>query len=111
MKRGERQLHLPLDTDCPDDPKLPRLRDRPLEQRSLADARLSMHHQDPAIAAARRLEQPTERLALALPAEQLASRRLVSIRTSQPIYGRAPAVHSPASPTAPMTKDDTRVAD
>jgi hypothetical protein len=34
-----------------------------------------MHHQDPAVPAARSLQQPSEHLALGLPAEQLRSRR------------------------------------
>ena len=41
------------------------------EQRGLADAWLSMHHQDAAAAAARTIQQPVERLALSFPAEQL----------------------------------------
>ena len=56
LKRGVRQLHLPLDTDGLNDPKLPRSLACVLEQRGLADARLSMHHQDPAMPAARGLQ-------------------------------------------------------
>jgi hypothetical protein len=75
LKRRERELHLALDPDGPQAPELPPLLDCPLEQRGLPDARISMHYQDPAVAAARSIEQTAERLALALPAEQLASRQ------------------------------------
>ena len=73
LKRRERELHLPLDPDGPDDPKLPPRLDRPIEQRGLADARLAMHHQGRPVAAARGVEQAVEHLALAFPAEQLGS--------------------------------------
>ena len=69
------ELHLPLDADGAGDPELPPRLDRVLQQRGLADARLSVHHQDPAVPAARGLQQPFEHLALRLPAEQLRSRR------------------------------------
>ncbi len=75
MKRRERELHLPLDAGGPQDPQLRRLRDRPIEQRRLSDAGLSVNHQDPAVASSGSAEQATERLALALAAEQLISRR------------------------------------
>ena len=41
-----------------------------LQQRGLADARLAIHHQDAPVPAARGLQQPVERLALAFAAEQ-----------------------------------------
>ena len=75
LKRRERELHLPLDPDRRGRPETPPLLDRPLEQRGLADAGLSVHDQDPAVAAARSLEQAAEHLALAVSADQLASRR------------------------------------
>jgi hypothetical protein len=55
---------------------VPPLLDRPIEQRRLSDARLSVHHQDPALAAARGAQQAAEHLALAPSTEQLGSRRL-----------------------------------
>jgi hypothetical protein len=74
LKRRERELHLSLDPDGPKDPQLPPLLDGPIEQRGLPDAGLSMHHQDPAVAAARSAQQAAEHLALATAAEQLGSR-------------------------------------
>ena len=53
LKRRVRELHLPFDTDGAGDPELPPRLDRVLQQRGLADARLSVHHQDPAAPAAR----------------------------------------------------------
>ena len=81
MKRREWELHLPLDPDGPQHPQLPPLLDHPVEQRGLPDARLSMHHQYPAVAAARTVEQAGEDLALTLPAEQLGSRGLRARRS------------------------------
>ena len=69
------ELHLAFDSGGAGDPELLRRLDRVLQQRGLADARLAVHHQDPAVPAARGLQQPVEHLALALPAEQLRSRR------------------------------------
>jgi hypothetical protein len=68
LKRRERELHLPLDPEGPDDPKPPPRLDRVPQQSGLAYARLSVHHQDPAVPAARGPQQPFEHLALTLPA-------------------------------------------
>jgi hypothetical protein len=70
LQRRERELHLPLDPSGAGGPKLPPRLDRVLQQGGLADARLSVHHQDPAVPAAGGLQQPFEHLALTLPAEQ-----------------------------------------
>ena len=65
------ELHLPLDArPSRATRKSSRRLDRVLEQRRLADAGLSVHHEDGAVAAPRGLQQPVEHLALALPAEQ-----------------------------------------
>ena len=69
LNRRERELHLRLDPRGPGDPKLGCSLDRVLEQRGLADARLSVHHQHAATPAAYAGQQPVEYLALALPAE------------------------------------------
>jgi hypothetical protein len=45
LDRCERKLHLSLDPEGPDDPKLSSSLDRILEQGSLPDARLTMYHQ------------------------------------------------------------------
>src|SRR5712691_310567 len=69
-----RELHLRLDPERPGDPKLSSRPDRILKQRGLANPRLSTHHQDTAVAAARSVQQPVERPTLALPTEQLQAR-------------------------------------
>jgi hypothetical protein len=69
LNRRERELHLGLDPERPGDPKPPSRLDRVLEQCGLADARLSTHHQNPAVPAGRGPQQPIERLALTLPTE------------------------------------------
>ena len=74
MERGERELHLPLDSAGSGDVIPLACLDRVLEQRGLADARLSMHHQDAAVPAARGLDQPVEHGTLALPSDQVLSR-------------------------------------
>jgi hypothetical protein len=75
LQRRVGELHLPLDADGARDPELPTRLHRALQQRGLAHARLAVHHQDPAVPAARGLQQPPERLALGLPAEQQLPRR------------------------------------
>jgi len=70
-----RELHLRLDPGRPGDPKLPSRFDRILEQRGLANPRLSTHHQDAAVTAASSVQQPVERPTLALPTEQLQARQ------------------------------------
>jgi hypothetical protein len=75
LQRRVGELHLPFDADGAGDLELPRRLDRVLQQRGLADARLSVHDQDPAVPAPGGLQQPSEHLALRLPAEQLRSRR------------------------------------
>ena len=73
LKRRKRQLHLPLNPDGTSHAKLPSRLDRPLEQRRLADPRLSMQHQGAAATIARSLQKPVEQLTLAIPPEQLPS--------------------------------------
>jgi len=74
LDRRERELHLPLDAAGAGDAEL-RPRDGcVLEQRGLADARLPVHHERPAGPAARGLQHAVDRLALALPPEQLLGR-------------------------------------
>ncbi len=68
------ELHLLLDTERSDGPEPPSRLDRVVEQRRLADARLSIDHQHAAVPAARRFEEPVEHLALAAPPEQMLSR-------------------------------------
>jgi hypothetical protein len=75
LERRRRKLHLGVDPDGEGDPKVPPCIDRILQQRGLADARLSVHDQDPAAALARRHEQPFQRVALALAAEKLLAHR------------------------------------
>ena len=75
VKGGVRELHLLLDPERSDDLELPPRLDRVLQQCRLADARLSVHHEDAAVPAACGLEEPVEHLALAAPPEQMLSRR------------------------------------
>ena len=69
LNRREWELHLRLDPEGPGDPKVPSHLDRVLEQRGLANPRLSTHHQNPAVPAGGGLQQPLEGLALTLPTE------------------------------------------
>ena len=46
LQRRVVELHLPLDTSSPNDAKIPARLDRVLEQRGLADAGVSVHHED-----------------------------------------------------------------
>src|SRR5579859_5818371 len=71
LERGERELHLPLDSDRPDEVEVCSRFDRIVEQRRLADARLAVHGEHTAVSFPCRLQQAAEHLALALPAEQL----------------------------------------
>lgn len=59
--------------------------DRVLEHRGLADARLSVHHQDAAVPAARGLEQPVEHGTLAVSSDQVLSpdRRRLAVREEE----------------------------
>jgi hypothetical protein len=69
LQRRIGELHLALDADGAYGPELPPRLDRALQERGLADAQLSVHDQDPAVPAARGLQQSVEHLALMLPAE------------------------------------------
>ena len=70
MQRRVIKLHLALDARGPDDAKILSNIDRVLEQRSLADARLAVHHQDTAATLPRGGQQALEHRLLALSAEQ-----------------------------------------
>jgi hypothetical protein len=64
------EFHLSLDARRPDDAKIVVLLDRVLEQRGLADAGDSEHHDDGAVTVSRGIQQPLEHRALAMPPEQ-----------------------------------------
>lgn len=73
LQRRVVELHLPLDTRSPNDAKILARLDRVLEQRGLADAGVSVHHEDGIVTAPGGIQQPLEHRALALPANQLLS--------------------------------------
>ena len=75
---GEGQLRLPLLARSPKNPKVLRRRDRLLNQGCLADARLSQHHDRPAVAVPRPGQQPVQHITLALPTEQHLSSPLLA---------------------------------
>ncbi len=64
------ELHLRLDACGPNNAKALRRLDRVLEQRGLAHAGVSVHHEDGVAAVPRVLQQPLEHRALAFPANQ-----------------------------------------
>ena len=64
MQSGERELHLRLDAGGPRHPAARRLPGQVVQQRRLADARLAVHHQRPALARAKRPDQPVQHAAL-----------------------------------------------
>ena len=73
MKPGERQLHLRLHAHRARHPA-PRIRRLPgqvLQQHGLPHARITAHHQHPALAVPDGLNQPVKHAALAMPAGQL----------------------------------------
>jgi hypothetical protein len=70
VQRRVVEIELPFDARSPDDVKVFGGLDGVLEQRRLANAGVSVHHEDGAVAAARGIQQPVEHRALALPAEQ-----------------------------------------
>ena len=61
MQRGERQLALRLDPHRTEDPEIRRRRDRVLQQRRLADPRLTTQHQRAAAPCPDGLQQPRDR--------------------------------------------------
>ena len=69
LKRRVRELHLPIDPRGLEDPELLRGLARIPENGGLADAWLSLHDQYPAAPAARRVDQPVDRVELPLPAK------------------------------------------
>ena len=92
LERRIGELHLALDPDGAGDLKAPPRLDRILQQRGLADARLSVHHEDPAASLACPLEQPFQHLALTLAAQKLLARRPgdhLNARASSMALGRA----------------------
>jgi hypothetical protein len=70
MQPGVGQLHLGLDTGGPLDAAARRATGQVFQQRRLANARLAMHHQRPALAGADSLHQPVKHLALGVAAGQ-----------------------------------------
>jgi hypothetical protein len=62
----------------PKNPKVLRRRDRLLNQGCLANARLSQHHDRPAVSVPRPDQQPVQYTALALPTEQHLSSPLLA---------------------------------
>ena len=70
LQRRVVELHLPLDARSPDDAKILARLDRVLEQCGLADAGVSVHHEDGAVTVPRGTQQPLEHRALALPADE-----------------------------------------
>ena len=60
MQAGEGELHLSLDAGESDDPEVRRLIRDVLEQRGLADARLTVHHQRPTPAIPYGVQQTVE---------------------------------------------------
>ena len=69
LQRGKRELHIALDSDGAGHAKPLPHRDRVVEQRGLADPRLSLQYQDAAASANRAVHQSVERLALAISTE------------------------------------------
>jgi hypothetical protein len=76
LQRRERQLHLNLDSENAGHTKLSPCLKCALQQRGLAYARLSMHHQDAAAPGAATVQQPVNHVAFTFPAEQTAPRQL-----------------------------------
>ena len=74
LSRGERELHLRLDSRHLRDPESAPSLGRVLEEGRLADAGFAMHHQYAATAAARAVQESVEHPAFAFAAEQLPSR-------------------------------------
>ena len=70
LQPGERQLHLRLDTRSTRDTAARRSPGRILQQRRLTYARLTAHHQRPALTSADSTDQPVKYVALAAPARQ-----------------------------------------
>jgi len=63
------EFHFPLDARRASDAKILALVDRVLKQRSLADAGVSVHHEDCAMTSPRGIQQPPEHRDLSFPAE------------------------------------------
>src|SRR6185503_19434723 len=74
LERGEREFHLTFHPAGSGDAISLSCLDRVLEQGGLADARLSMHHQDAAVSPTRSLEQPVEHRTLGFPSNHVLSR-------------------------------------
>ena len=70
VQAGKRELDLRLNSDRPQQPQVRRRIDRVVQQRGLADARLSAHHEGAALPRARRAKQPAESGALRVAATQ-----------------------------------------
>ncbi len=75
LKRGVRELHLPIDPRGPEGPEVSRVLKLVLEDGGLADARLAVDDQDTATPAAHRVKQPVDRFELPFPAEEPAAWR------------------------------------
>jgi hypothetical protein len=70
LQRRAVELHLPLDARSPNDAKVLTQLDRVLEQCGLADAGVSVHHEDGAVTVPRGTQQPLGHCAFALPADE-----------------------------------------
>ena len=70
VQAGKRELDLRLNSDRPQQPQVRRRIDRVVQQRGLADPRLSAHHEGAALPRARRAEQSVESGALRVAATQ-----------------------------------------
>jgi hypothetical protein len=71
VQRGERQLHLRLDTGGAPHAAFRRLPGQVLQQRCLADTRFAMHDQCPALTCANSLNEPVKRATFGAAAHQL----------------------------------------
>ena len=91
MQRRVIKLHLALDARRPDDAKILSNIDRVLEQRSLANSWLAVHHKDAAATLARGGQQALEHRLLALSAEQQPSLHVANHPRSMPPASRTKA--------------------
>jgi hypothetical protein len=74
MQAGETHVHLSLGTGYPGYPHVSGLSGRPVQQRRLADARLTPQHQHPAQPVPDRRQHALQRTGLQRPAQQRANR-------------------------------------
>ena len=98
---GERELHLAVDAGSPDDPERPGPRHRVVEERGLADSRVAMDDERPAIPVTSGLHRSVDSRSLALPPQQLQL-----ALTSTPRVGPACDLSMPLG--SPTTESGTR---